>query len=354
MPLYPLYTPRAHSFYMETSVSGGAPFTPEIIGQTYGLSTLRTDGTGITIACILAYKNESVESDFRLFGERYDLPESELEVYYPDGTNTYTFRTWSIEASADTQWAYAAAPAARIMCVFAFEASIESMFSAVQFAVGKGADIISMSWGSPEFIGQEEFTRIMKESGAVFIASAGDVGGEVYFPSSSDAAVSVGGTVFHRNRDNDTFAISAWENGGGGPSEYTGIPYWQSIFEGIPEKSGAFRATPDVALDACTDPGYSVYNRDFGGGFTTICGTSVSAPIFSGMCARLLQRGNKSLYGRNIASYLYTLAGATQYDDPQYYFDDVIIGSNGRFSAGVGYDLCTGLGVPVPRQIIEG
>ena len=50
--------------------------------------------------------------------------------------------------------------------------------------------------------------------------------------------------------------------------------------------------------------------------------------------------------------YLYTLAGKTQYSKPQYAFNDITIGTNGVYDALIGYDMCTGLGAPIGRQII--
>ena len=41
---------------------------------------------------------------------------------------------------------------------------------------------------------------------------------------------------------------------------------------------------------------------------------------------------------------LYRLAGGTSYKNEFGYFKDIINGSNGKFYAQKGYDLCTGLG----------
>ena len=54
------------------------------------------------------------------------------------------------------------------------------------------------------------------------------------------------------------------------------------------------------------------------------------------------------------ALFLYEKAGKTSYSEPQYYFSDVTIGSNGIYSAKRGYDLCTGLGAPVGDMLIKG
>lgn len=356
VPLYPLYTPTARSFATLASVTDNAdtPFSPSDIDTAYSLTTSSNDGNGITIAVIEAFGAESLEDDFRRFGELFGLPENQLEVYYTSGDGTPNPDTgWDLEAHADTQWVYSSAPSARIMCVFAPDARIESLFSAVSFAIDAGADIVSMSFGSDEFREQSRYSEIMKNSGKIFVASAGDTGGKVVFPSSSDAVVSVGGTVLHRTRNGKVFARSAWSGGGGGPSRYTSIPEWQEIFEGIPELSGTFRATPDVALNAATSPGYYIYSQKEGG-LVSVGGTSVSAPVFSGICARILQYNRGDLQEKTVMEYLYDKAGRTSYSKPQYYFSDITVGSNGVYTAKPGYDLCTGLGAPVGDMLVRG
>lgn len=352
-PKYPLSTPKAKSFASLADNLCENPYTPETIDLAYSVNKNDFTGNGITVAVVVAYGNDTAEADFRRFGEEYGLPENRLEIYYT-GTRTASYvRSWSIETSSDTQWIYATAPAARIMCIIAHSAEIEALFSGVRLAIENGADIVSMSWGSSEFIGQEQYSAYMRNSEKIFISSAGDTGGSVVFPSSSDASVSVGGTSLFRTSKINVFARSAWINGGGGPSIYTGIPDWQRKFDGIPRLSGTHRATPDIALDANTCPGYSIYNSAEGG-FLSVGGTSVSAPVFAGICAQLLQTNPQALENMSMPEYLYFLAGETQYDSPQYFFNDITVGSNGVYNALYGFDLATGLGAPIAEQIMRG
>lgn len=346
-PKYPLFIPEARAFAirMENTNSSDPPFSPEEIGRAYGYTLSDSDGEGITVAVVGAFGSDTVENDFQEFGRYFSLPQNKLEVYYPNGKSRVIPRSWELEANTDTQWVYATSPSARIICVFASDSQIESLFSAVDFAISLGADIISMSWGSSEFAGQQRYTDQMKSSGKIYVASAGDTGGSVLFPSSSDAVISVGGTVLHRN-EGGVFARTAWRNGGGGPSLFTPIPEWQRIFDGINEMSGGMRATPDVALDASQIPGYAVYySKD--GGIISVSGTSVAGSLFAGICAKILQKSREKVTSSGgMAPYLYTLAGKTEYSDPQYNFFDITIGNNGRFNAMKGYDMCTGLGAP--------
>ena len=354
IPHYPLFTHVARNFaQLAQNTSSESPFTPADIYTAYSLTSTDTDGEGITVAVVGAFNSVTLSLDFKRFGQMFDLPDNTLEVYFPDGSGTeYSEnRSWELESHADTQWVYAVSPASRIICVLARDARIESLFSAVDTAINLGADVISMSWGSPEFYGQSEYTERMKNSGRVFVASAGDSGGEVLFPSSSDAVVSVGGTVLHRLRSGSVFARTAWINGGGGPSKITPMPSWQRIFSGITELSGEYRASPDIALNAGETPGYYVY---YNGNPVSVGGTSVSAPVFSGICARILQKNPNLTKEMNIMQYLYKKAGETNYSEPQYYFSDVTVGTNGKYDALTGFDLCTGLGAPVGDLLIRG
>lgn len=71
-------------------------------------------------------------------------------------------------------------------------------------------------------------------------------------------------------------------------------------------------------------------------------------PVFSGMCARHFNENGEKASSRAVCERLYALAGGVLYNkkEAKDSFYDVIIGSNGRFDALIGYDLCTGLGVP--------
>jgi hypothetical protein len=98
------------------------------------------------------------------------------------------------------------------------------------------------------------------------------------------------------------------------------------------------RLVPDVALDA--DPNTGVFLVLNGSGWE-VGGTSLSAPVWAGICARI----NQLRYNRATPSLgllgpkIYPLVGTSN-------FRDITSGSNGAYSATAGIDLCTGIGVP--------
>jgi len=153
--------------------------------------------------------------------------------------------------------------------------------------------------------------------------------------------------------------------GGGGPSAVYGKPSWQTLaIPGI-QQDGR-RDVPDVSLTAAFHDGYLIC-------FTQSCqntaapsfyvgdGTSFAAPAFAGIMAVIDQK----LGGRQgLANYaLYALAANENFSNcnsssrtnpavppsAQCPFNDITVGNNSvpgqaGFSAGVGYDLASGLG----------
>ena len=98
------------------------------------------------------------------------------------------------------------------------------------------------------------------------------------------------------------------------------------------------RGVPDVAGNADPTTGYQIYS---GGQPQVVGGTSAVAPLWSALIARLAQASSKR-FGL-IQPLLY--AGVSPGTDVAG-FRDITEGSNGAYTAGPGWDSCTGLGVP--------
>lgn len=171
--------------------------------------------------------------------------------------------------------------------------------------------------------------------GITFVASSGDDGSDcdsggtsgVQQPASSPWVVAVGGTKLNTTGSGDWQSETAWSGSGGGESTFQIQPSWQ---QGV--VPGSHRTVPDIAFDA--DPNTGVLLVINGVDSCCVGGTSLSAPIFVGAWARLLQANSQLAFA---APYLYTTLDAGDYHD-------VTSGSNGDYSAGSGYDLVTGFG----------
>ena len=220
-------------------------------------------------------------------------------------------------------------------------------------------------------------------------------GPAVSMPASLPYATAVGGTEFNEGSGsywntanntangsalsyipevtwNDTTAGSGIQAAGGGPSALFTKPLWQSG-AGVP--NDGVRDVPDVSLSASADhDAYLICDETFDsstktftpvcpngsfGGFDAVGGTSASTPSFAGIVA-LLDQSMNSPQG-NINYILYSLASRSP--NPLH---DISSGSNAvpcqtippspgcpasgsgagliGYSAGLGYDMATGLG----------
>ena len=134
--------------------------------------------------------------------------------------------------------------------------------------------------------------------------------------------------------------------GGGGFSSFFAQPGYQSGTGII----SPYRMVPDVSADADPLTGYSVFctiaaSECPTSGWVSIGGTSAAAPLWAGIALDtneyLKELGAPAL--GSASTQIYTLYSTTQ-TFPAYH--DVVAGNNLFYSAGMGYDLTTGVGTP--------
>lgn len=358
-PRYPIIkpfgTPFIHSEFENTNNSLNY-LTPSDIKTFYRFPENLT-GKNITVAFVCAFSNGYMQNDLDVFSETFGLPSTTIETYFIGGKSDGFSRAWALEANLDSQWIHALCPDAKIIAVFSPDAKIDSLLNAAKFASDMGVDIVNMSFGVPEHIGQSEKADFLRNSRSVFVSASGDMGGNVFFPSSKSEVLCVGGSVFTKNGANFSREY-AWENGGGGVSRFVQIPSYQRLFSPINSLTKGYRGLPDVAFYSSNQKGVAVYtsnpNIAQNAGFSGVGGTSFSSCAFSSICALILEENPDSLWARQINQYFYALAGQTQYNFPQYYFNDITLGSNGEFFAERGWDFCTGLGSPKVSMLTKG
>jgi kumamolisin len=97
---------------------------------------------------------------------------------------------------------------------------------------------------------------------------------------------------------------------------------------------------PDVAGDADPATGYTVR---VDGQTSVIGGTSAVSPLWAGLIAVANQQLGTQVGFIQPAIYAAKAASA---------FNDITVGNNGAFSAGPGWDACTGLGSPIAANLI--
>jgi kumamolisin len=128
---------------------------------------------------------------------------------------------------------------------------------------------------------------------------------------------------------------------GGGVSNVFALPSWQAS-AGVPKPSVTTggRGVPDVAGDADPTTGYTIR---VDGDTSVIGGTSAVAPLWAGLVAVANQQLGTQVGFIQPAIYAAKAASA---------FNDITQGNNGAFSAGPGWDACTGLGSPIASKLI--
>jgi uncharacterized membrane protein len=254
---------------------------------------------------------------------------------------------WETEINLDTQWVHAVAPCANIVLVEANSNSDSDLMAAVSTASSL-ASVVTMSWGGSEFAGQTSYDGYFSKSGVTFLASSGDAGGVIEWPSSSPNVIAVGGTDLTLNSNGSVASETAWSGSGGGCSTQEPALPAQSGF--VPPSSCTNRATPDVAMDGgSTSPVYVLISDQ--GGWYAVYGTSLSVQLWGGVIA--LANGLRSTPLNGTLADLYTdAAGAPS---SALYFDnyrDITSGTAGSFSAGAGWDMVTGLGSPLVNSLV--
>ena len=182
----------------------------------------------------------------------------------------------------------------------------------------------------------------------------------VEYPASDPNVIAVGGTEMTLTSSwvyagETTWSTISTDGAGtdGTPMASTGgvsafpRPAWQSDGGPVLAENPGQRCVPDVAAISMattmtTNPASITYAAIVLNGTLSGCyGTSLAAPIWAGIVAMINQQRASNGLGPIglLGPALYPLHGTRA-------FNDIASGSNGMYSAGPGYDLCTGLGTP--------
>jgi len=271
------------------------------------------------------------------------------------------------EVMLDIEVSGSIAPGAKIVAYFA-DNTDAGFLNAITTAVHDSTNnpsVVSISWGGPESSWTQQAMTSMDEAfqsaaamGVTVCVAAGDDGStdgvtdglnHVDFPASSPNVLACGGTHLVASGNTIT-SETVWNElannegaTGGGVSDVFPLPSWQSG-AGVPPSANPThnvgRGVPDVAGDADPTTGY-VTRVD--GQPDVIGGTSAVAPLWAALIALINESIGKP--AGFINPLLYQNAGKVAD------FNDITSGNNGAYSAGPGWDACTGLGSPVGSQV---
>ena len=362
------YITARHLFVINESQAGldnPAGETPASIHSVYNFDR-RFMGKGQVIVVVGGFNYPTALADFNVFSKQFGLPlECSTNVFAATnkvfqlvnarGTQPPTDAAWAMDSALDIQWTHAMAPLAKIVLVQSSSNTFIDLFQAIDVANSiPNVHEVSMSWGGAEFSGETAWDTHFKMPGVVYVAGSGDLGGNTIYPSVSQYVVSAGGTKLNRNACGKFISETGWDNGGGGPSIFVPIPAYQVAQPTVAAKCGISRGTPDVAFNADPYSGVAIYDSTpYNGisGWTTIGGTSASAPCWAGVIACINERCNKPMQStKEFLSILYSTLSSRHYTN---YFNDIIYGKAEPFSCTIGWDFVTGLGTPNMRNLIR-
>ena len=339
-------------------------YTPQQVGALYGFPAGAT-ASGQTIGIVElggGYRNADLRAYFKSLG----LPAPAVTAVSVDGGKNAPSTSSGAdgEVMLDIEVCAAVASGAKIAVYFApntDQGFIDAISTAVHDAVNKPS-VLSISWGGPESSWTVQARTALDAAckaaaavGVTITVASGDngstdglTGNNVDFPASSPHVLACGGTTL-RGSGAAIASEVVWNElaigegaTGGGVSAVFPLPVWQQS-AGVPAAltPGGGRGVPDVAGDADPSTGY-VIRVD--GQTMVIGGTSAVAPLWAGLIALANQQNGVAAGFVNPAFYAASAKRA---------FRDITQGNNGAFSAGPGWDACSGQGSPVGSSVIQ-
>ncbi|HLM88150.1 MAG TPA: S53 family peptidase [Streptosporangiaceae bacterium] len=356
----------------DAAAAQGTSYPPNQVAGIYNFPA-GTTGAGQTVA-VIELGGGFTASDLDAYFASLSLAVPSITAASVDGASNNPGDTSgaSMEVNLDIDVIGAAAPGAAQVVYFAPNNGDQGFVDAISDAAqATPAPIaISVSWGQSEDSwtaqGRLAMNQAMSDAGALGITvcvAAGDNGssdgvndGQVHvdFPASSPYALACGGTKLIA--DPATGQVSSevvWNElaakegaGGGGVSDQFPLPGWQAG-AGVPDRASAppaaagsagGRGVPDVAGNADPVTGYQIYQ---GGQAQVVGGTSAVAPLWSALIARLAEATGQRFGMLQPLVYEGVSPGTDVAG-----FRDITSGDNGAYSAGPGWDACSGLGVP--------
>lgn len=364
--------------------------TPDNVASAYNFPGLAT-GSGQTIAIV--GEGAVATSDLLQFWTAVGVSQTTANFTSinvnggPGGSNSGA----TDEAALDVEWAGALAPGAAIRLYLAN--NVFNTFTQIMNDVPKipGMTVVSISYGDTEGDQggasslrsySQEFAQ-MAAAGLSVLASSGDSGSNpqpgsgaggysstnplaVNYPASDVSVTGVGGTEVQYVGNWSYAGDIVWNEiakdgsaSGGGVSSFFAKPSWQT--GGSVLAGQTLRCVPDVSAISvgdlnsvnigskflpadATDVGVLVF---IAGSASGRAGTSLSCPVWAAVAALINQaRATSGMKPIGLLNpQLYPLQGTAA-------FNDVTSGTNGAYSAGTGYDLCSGLGSPNVANLI--
>jgi len=311
-------------------------YHPNMLQAAYGVTpAAQTNGSGQTVAIVVAYHAPNLESDLAVYRRTFGLSPCTsasgcLSVVAGNGVQPAYNSGWEPEETLDVEMVSAICPRCHVMAVEAKSDDIADLAQAVDTAVAGGATAVSNSYSAPESADTDAFASHYRHAGIPITAGAGDRGYGSGFPAAVPEVTAVGGTSMIFSLTSG-WTQAVWPGTGSGCTAFS-KPAWQS------DRGCGQRTMNELAIVGDPATGVGVYVASIGG-WNEFGGTSVGSPIAAALYALA---GNGSAYADT--SRLYAHASE---------FAAVLPRSNGvctpayLCTGGVGYSGPSGLGAPL-------
>jgi kumamolisin len=353
--------PVAQPHFRIAQAQPSTTYTPLQVGQLYNFPA--GDGSGQVIA-IIELGGGYVQADLDTYFSGLGLKTPSISAVSVDDGSNQPGGDADAEVMLDIEVSGALAPAAQLVVYFGgnTDQGFYNAISQAAHSTTQPATVMSISWGGPESSWSTASRNAMESAledaaalGVTVTVAAGDNGSSdgissgqptADYPASSPSVLACGGTELQGSgstiKSEVVWNETAGNEGatGGGVSAVFALPAWQSASK-VPAAPGGFvgRGVPDVAGNADPLTGYAVR---VDGQDEVIGGTSAVAPLWAALVARLNQQLGHSLGAAN----------ATLYGVGEKGFRDITQGNNGSYTAGPGWDACTGLGSPNGQALL--
>jgi pseudomonalisin len=340
----------AHSLAIRTQVIVGPAVgghNPVEFPAIYGAAGVPT-AAGVTVGIITVGDLSQTIMDLNTFTTNNGLPTVVTETVNTGGTSDDISGVdeWNLDSQTIVGTAGGRVGKIIFYNVPSFRnTDLVADFNTVMMA--NAAKIINVSLGECETSAQSDGSAAATDQilaaavaqGQTFSVATGDSGAnecppfpgiKPSWPASSPYVVAVAGTTLNASATLWNGEV-VWNNPGhgatgGSPSSFEPKPAWQNAL--VP---GTKRGVADVAFDASPYSGALV---TYHGGIVEIGGTSLAAPIFAGLWARVI-----ATKGTGVG-----FAAPLLYQLPATDFHDITFGNNNGQTAGPGYDFATGRG----------
>jgi len=349
---------KAHTFAKPLPRDGVHPLAitghfPTEFPSIYGVGSTKV-ASGVTVGIITEGDLTATISDLNTFTTNHSLPTVTTQTIDTNGTSADTSGTG--EWDLDSQDIVGMAGGQVKQLIFYNIPSLTNSDLVADFnrvVTDNMAKIINVSLGEcetgagPSGDGSAAAADVIFAAGIsqgqTFSISTGDSGADECpsdhkttkipsWPANSQYVVAAAGTTL--NASTTTWSSETeWSGSGGSESLYEPKPSWQTLW------TGTFRGVADIAFDADPNSGSKIIVN---GTLAQYGGTSLSAPLFAGVWARVLQTRGPG----------FGFAGPVIYALPATDFHDITSGDNGGGNIAVGYDLESGRGSMIIANVI--